>query len=132
MSIMGTVFLSYRRGLQKKLLPLGGTLKQHYVLRQLIKREYLLPSEIAEELYCDRPTASVIIKNLLKQGWITKYKDPANGKYFRITITEKGREQAEKACGVIHPEYDPLSVLDAEERKQFIVLLKKIKKGQPD
>ena len=132
MSIMGTIFLSYRRALQKKLVPFGSTLKQHYVLQQLIKRERMQPSEIAEELYCDRPTASVVIRNLQKRGWIKKEKDPDNGKFFWVTITGKGRKQLEKTKGALLPDIDPLSYLNADERKQLAVLLRKMRNGLMD
>ncbi len=128
MSIMGTIFLTYRRSLQKKLLPAGSTLKQHYVLRQLIKREYMQPSEIADELFCDRPTASVIIKNLQKHGWITREKAPDNRKFHRITITAKGRAQVEKTKDLIIPDHDPFAMLNEDEKKQFARLLRKIRK----
>ncbi|MFN2285956.1 MAG: hypothetical protein ACK2UQ_16200, partial [Anaerolineae bacterium] len=59
---MATSFLTWRRYLQNFLVPYKITLKQAYVLRQLTKREYLYPSDIASMLYCDRPTATVIIR----------------------------------------------------------------------
>ena len=39
-----------------------------------MKTEYLLPSQIADMLYCDRPTASVIIKNMEKINGLLKRK----------------------------------------------------------
>jgi hypothetical protein len=87
MEQLGTVFLTWRRGLQKGYVPHGVTLKQSYVLRQLCSREYLHPSDIAEMLYCDRPTATVIIRNMERQGWVTREPDSVNRKRFRIRIT---------------------------------------------
>ena len=72
---LSVAFLTWRRHLQRHLVPFGITLKQVYVLRQLVRREFLYPSKIAEMLFCDRPTATVVIRNLGKQGWVVREKD---------------------------------------------------------
>jgi len=72
MSKLGVVFLTWRRLLQKDLVKHRMTLKQHFVLLQLTKNEFLYPSHIAEMLFCDRLTATVVIKNMEREKWITR------------------------------------------------------------
>lgn len=129
MSRLGVIFLTWRRYLQKDLLPYGITLKQMYVLRQLDIKAYLHPAEIADILFCDRPTATVIIKNMKRYGWIEQERDPENAKRFRITITPAGRD---KLCSIAGSKpktaFDPLECFTPDELSQFEALLKKLSK----
>lgn len=128
MSRLGVVFLTWRRYQEKAVKSNNLTLKQYYILKQLLKKEYLNPSEIADMLFCDRPTATVVIDNLKKYGFITKEKDAEDGKRIRVVITEKGRQQvklAEEAFSKL-ADFDPLSCFSEEEKKTFEELLIKL------
>ena len=50
MAKIGVIFLTWRRHLQKDLVPHKITLKQQYILKQLTRKSFLYPSEIAEML----------------------------------------------------------------------------------
>jgi len=129
MSRIGVIFLTWQRYLQKRLLPHQITLKQQFVLRKLAKKPYLNPSQIAEMLYCDRPTATVIISNMEKQRWIRKSKDPLNKKMVRIAITEEGRDKLgalQQAFQSDAFDFDPLSCFTEEEKRQLDALLNKL------
>lgn len=125
---MATAFLTWRRYLLGFLVPYQITLKQAYVLRQLLKREFLYPSEIAGMLYCDRPTATVIIRNMEKAGWIQREKDELNRKFVRISITEAGRQKLSElqASPWAKPPFDPLACFDEEEAQALEQLLGKL------
>ncbi len=127
MAEISVTFLTWRRFLQRTLLPFGITLKQLFVLRQLEKKEFLFPSDIAEILFCDRPTATVIIDNLVRQQWINREKDPTNKKYVRITLTENGRAKLAEVKSAHWGEADPLSTFSESEIEQFHHLLQKTK-----
>ena len=130
MNKMGRVYLTWTRKLQRELVPYKITLKQQFVLRQLKREPFLFPSQIAEMLYCDRPTASVIIKNLQKNGWIKKERDSQNAKQFRVSITEEGLNKLETLKGISGPEdldrFDPLKCLTSDEREQLDQLMMKV------
>lgn len=130
MNKLGVIFLTYRRRLQKELIPFKITLKQQYVLRQLIRKDFLYPSEIAQILFCDRPTATVVIKNMEKQGWVRKEKDLGNGKQIKIIITENGREKLldlENALQTsANSSYNPIECFTEDEKKKFEELLNKL------
>ena len=98
---IGIISQLWKRHLQKQLVPHNITLKQIYLLKHLIRVDYLYPSRIAELLFCDRPTASVIIGNLFKTGWVKKDHDSENRKRVRISITlerAKKLNQVLEAC----------------------------------
>ena len=95
-SRIGVIALTWSRRLQRQLLPHRLTLKQLHVLQELLRREVLSPSQIAEELYADRPTATVIIRNLRKNGWVATEQDPDNRRRSRVLITQRGRQKVQE------------------------------------
>ena len=129
MGRLGVAFLTWRRHLQKSVVPLKITLKQIYTLRQLARRDYLHPSELAEMLFCDRPTVSVILRNMKAKGWIRDEEDPENRKMKRVRITAKGRKKLENV-GARWPRevtsFDPLACFSRGELAQFEGLLVKL------
>lgn len=128
---MGIIFLSWRRNLQKKLLPHKITLKQYYLLKELLKKEFLNPSQVAEILFCDRPTATVVIKNMEKHGWVKRERDSENAKQIKIYITKEGTNKFNKIetskLSLAREEYDPIDCLSDEEKVQLQKLLYKIR-----
>jgi DNA-binding MarR family transcriptional regulator len=128
MSRLGVIFLTWRRYLEKTTKLQNLTLKQYYILGQLVKRDYLNPSEIADMLFCDRPTATVVIDNLKKYGFITKEKDVEDGKRIQVKITQQGLQQVNLADEAFtkRPDFDPLSCFTEEEKKIFEELLTKL------
>ena len=130
MSKISSVHLTWKRYLQRGLNPYGINLKQIFVLRHLAEKEFLFPAQIARMLFCDRPTATVIIKNMERQGWITREKDPDNRKRMRIYITPQGRTkfssvpQSKYRSG--KTSFDPFSCFNEQEKEQLEKLLKKL------
>ena len=90
MALIGKIQLTWKKYLQAALVGQGMTLKQYYTLLQLSANPYLYPTNIAEFLFCDRPTATVVIKNMARQGWVARERDPDNRKMIRVTITAGG------------------------------------------
>lgn len=128
MSKMGVIFLTARRWWQREIVTQKITLKQYYLLRRLKKVAFLNPSQVAEMLFCDRPTATVIIKNLERQGWIRREKDPENGKQIRLFITEDGFAKCREVESFLsqQEDYDPLDCLTAKEREQLDEIITKV------
>ena len=129
MERLSVAFLTWRRYLRKRIAPHGITLKQSFVLGQLVRRDYLLPSEVARMLFCDRPTATVIVKNLEKQGWVERQRDEQDGRRTRIAITPAGRtKHAELAAAwqAIESTFDPLACFDEGEVAELERLLAKL------
>ncbi len=125
---LSVAFLTWRRHLQQGLVPHGITLKQLYLLRQLARREFLYPSRIAELLFCDRPTATVIIRNMEKQGWVSREPDEQDRRQVRVVITGAGRAKLEELAQVDRQgeDFDPLGCFDEEEIAELDRLLGKM------
>jgi DNA-binding MarR family transcriptional regulator len=128
MSRMGVVFLAWRRHLESGLRTYNITLKQQYLLKRLAEREHLHPSEIAEMLFCDRPTATVVISNMKRYGWIRSKRDETNGRMQIVTLSEAGREKLKELERMPKEAIDPLGCFTAKERTEFDRLLRKLQK----
>lgn len=129
MSKLGVIFLTWRRYLQRDLISHKITLKQLHVLRQLERRVFLYPSQIADMLFCDRPTATVVIKNMERDGWVAKEKDPVNSKQIKVFLTPEGRQKLASLENRAKPpekEIDPLDCFSDDEKQLFDQLLNKL------
>ncbi len=130
MDQIGTAHLTWKRFLQRGLSQYGLNLKQVYLLRRLNEEEFLYPATIADELFCDRPTATVIVGNLERKGWVNKERDPDDGKRVRVRLSEAG---AEKLASVPRSAYrtgkthiDPLECFTSNELDSLQSLLTKL------
>jgi DNA-binding MarR family transcriptional regulator len=130
MGQLGKAFLTWRRYLQKQVQVHQITLKQLSVLRKLSHVDYLHPSEVAEMLFCDRPTATVIINNMRKYGWVETRKDPGNRKFQQIVLTERGLDKLNEINQAEHLQsdklFDPLACFSDEEQVEFERLIMKL------
>jgi DNA-binding MarR family transcriptional regulator len=93
MGLIAVTHLIWKRYLQRRLTPHGISLKQYYLLDELRRHGDLHPMQIAEMLYCDRPTASVVIRNLVKKGWAEREMDPDNARHVLVRLAPEGRKK---------------------------------------
>lgn len=126
---MGVIFLSRRRLHAENLRPYGLTLKQLFLLQWARAEGRLSPSEAARLLFCDRPTATVIVGNCVKKGWLSKRRSVEDGRAVVLELSEEGRA----LLGLVEAEGrldlgigDPLDALGAGERAAFVASLKKV------
>jgi len=129
LSQMAQVIHRFRRYRQAHVASFGLTLPQFNVLVQLDRHATLHPSRIAELLFSDRPTTTVILKNLERQGWIERSRDEANRKFVVVRITAAGRgklRELREAERVQAAGFDPLSCFTAEEIEQLEALLDRL------
>jgi DNA-binding MarR family transcriptional regulator len=132
MDRLGIAFLTWRRALARRLVPYGITLKQAFVLGRLEKQDYLLPSQIARLLFCDRPTATVIVRNMARKGWVERQQDEEDRRQKRVLLTAEGRAKLEEVRAhvwrPVRASFDPLGCFDEAERRELDRLLAKLGK----
>ncbi len=129
LSQMAQVMHMFRRYRRSHVTAFGVTVPQFDVLMQLDRRGELNPSQIADLLFIDRPTTSVILRNLERRGWIERDRDEVNRKYVVIRLTDEGREKLrelgeaeERQAG----DFDPLSCFAAEELARLEAMLDRL------
>ena len=130
MRSLGIASLKWKRYAQKNIHPFGLTLGQYEVLRQLKQRGSLFPSDIAEMLFCDRSTATVVIRNMEKKGWVERQIDSEDHRRFQVTLSARGLEKYEEVLWDT-PEFrqvrfKPTSCFSKEEKKCLVSLLAKL------
>jgi DNA-binding MarR family transcriptional regulator len=130
MRLLAIAHLRWKRYLQQLLVGHGLTLPQYYLLRRLSRRESLRPSQIAETLFCDRPTASVVIANLAAKGWLSRERDETNHKQTLVRLTDSGRDRLAALDAAPptprEPAFDPLACFTPGEAAEFGRLLARL------
>ena len=109
--------------------PSGLTTSQFAVLEVLYSKGDLKICQIIDSILTTSGNITVIIKNLEKEGFIKKLKDPEDSRAVLISLTEKGKEVIES---ILPKHFENIknifSILDEEEKEQLIKILSKIRK----
>ena len=130
MRSLGVASLVWKRYAQKNVHPFGVTLSQYEVLRELKMRGTLYPSDIAEMLFCDRSTATVVIRNMEKKGWVERKIDAADHRRFHVTLSAAGLEKLQEVPwdtpAFRQIRFKPTACFSKEEKEQFVSLLAKL------
>lgn len=87
--------------------------------------------ELIDSMLATSGNMTVVIKNMEKNGWVTRMTCPTDKRAFLVTLTEAGRDLIQKALPAhIVAVEETFSVLTEEEQEQLIELLKKFKNSQ--
>lgn len=105
----------------------GLTVSQFSVLEVLYHKGDLKVAEIIDKTLSTGGNMTVVIENLVKDGLVTRYKDPEDKRINFISITEKGKDIIDE----IFPKHieninEIFSSLTIEEKQSLIGLLKKL------
>lgn len=127
---IGRIHLTWKRHVTHNLAPHGITPKQIFLLRELRSRRSITPSEIAEMFYADRPTTTSMLATLERAGWITRRRDPDNGKRVLVELAPAGLAKLESVPERLwrsgRTRLEPETLLTAAERTTLIRLLDKL------
>jgi DNA-binding MarR family transcriptional regulator len=130
MRALGVASLVWKRYAQKNIHPHGVTINQFEVLRQLKKRGTLFPSDIAEMLFCDRSTATVVIRNMEKKGWVQRQIDKQDHRRFQVTLSSSGLEKYQEVPwdtpAFRQTRFQPTACFTKKEKDQLVSLLAKL------
>lgn len=107
----------------------GLTMMQFAVLEALYHKGSLKVGEIIEKILTTGGNMTVVLKNLAKDGLITKRIDPEDSRAMLISITDKGSRVMER----VFPEYladlrDFLETISDSEKKNLVAVLKALRK----
>lgn len=107
----------------------GLTLPQFGVLEILYHKGDLRVRDILEGTLSTGGNMTVVIDNLEKEGLVARKPDPEDGRASRICLTEAGRE---RIAGIFPGHVENIGtifqVLEPEEKKELVRLLKKVSK----
>ncbi len=103
------------------------TTPQFAVLEALYHKGDLSVGEVQEKILSTSGTIAVIIRNLEKDNFITRYQDKNDKRKYILSISEKGQLLMDK----VYPEIErnilsQISVLDESEQDILLKYLKKL------
>ena len=94
-----------------------------YLSRQ---KEPPCPRDIEEAFHLSHPTVSGLLSRLEQKGFIRQYPDPADRRYKRIYLEEKGLQCHDTMHRIIRENEDRLvQGFSAEEKEQFASYLQR-------
>lgn len=85
-------------------LGLDATPEQWFILSQLAQQDGQAQTELADDIFADRPNITRIVDGMERQGWVVRRSDPADGRRKLVFLTRLGREAAEKIAGMVRVE----------------------------
>lgn len=109
--------------LEKKLAPLGLGSGTYPYLLMLDHHDTMSQNEITKHLVIDKATTTRAIQKLLKLGYVNKVQDPDDQRAFKISLTEKGKEQIPPLRQVLQEWTDIMSKNFLENDKKTAVHL---------
>ncbi len=127
-SLMGAVFLLRRRHLGELLRDFGITLKQLQLIRIARRRGSVSPSEAALEMFCDRPTATVIVRNCIDRGWLRQRRAQRDRRSRSLALSGAGEELIDRIDRMLaaRPDGQPLDILGTDEAADFHSALERV------
>ncbi|MCR4739778.1 MAG: MarR family transcriptional regulator [Lachnospiraceae bacterium] len=100
------------------LKPLGLTYTQYIVFMVLWEKESVTVGQLGSTLHLDAGTLTPLLKNLEKEGYVTRERSKDDERVTIISITEKGNDLKEKCRdipGELAKKGSPLSEKDAAQ-----------------
>ena len=115
------------KSLAKQLSPYGLTIPQFGVLEVIYHSGPLNISQVIEKTLSSSGNMTVVVRNLVKRGLVTKNRDPEDGRAFLVHLTEEGQ----RLISEIFPKHlvdlkSDFSNLGYEEKQVLLTLLKKL------
>lgn len=125
---MSRVINTLRRENNKLILKHNLTLGQFAVMEALYSKGRLSTGEVMEKILTTSGNIPVIVKNLEKDGFITREQDASDKRRFILDLTDKGRDLMDEIVPENLKFMDELiSLWDDEDKEELIILMNKFR-----
>ena len=126
---MSRVINTLRRENNKLILKHNLTLGQFAVMEALYSKGRLSTGEVMEKILSTSGNIPVIVKNLEKDGFITRKQDESDKRRFILDLTDKGKNLMDEIVPENLKFMDELiSLWDDEDKKELIILMNKFRR----
>ena len=118
----------------RRLVRLSGLLEPHdhagvrastsevFALGELVDAGSLSQQELAERLGLEKSTVSRLVAGMERRGWLSRTRDPANRRSYRLRLTEEGEAAARRVGEYFHRRHaQMLGSLTAAERHGLVL-----------
>ncbi|OXZ36339.1 MarR family winged helix-turn-helix transcriptional regulator [Finegoldia magna] len=126
---MSRVINTLRRENNKLILKHNLTLGQFAVMEALYSKGKLSTGEVMEKILTTSGNIPVIVKNLEKDGFITREQDESDKRRFILDLTDKGKDLMDEIVPENLKFMDELiSLWDDDEKEELIILMNKFRR----
>lgn len=126
---MSRVINTLRRENNKLILKHDLTLGQFAVMEALYSKGRLSTGEVMEKILSTSGNIPVIVKNLEKDGFITRKQDEDDKRRFILDLTDKGKDLMDEIVPENLKFMDELiSLWDDDEKEELIILMNKFRR----
>ena len=126
---MSRVINTLRRENNKLILKHNLTLGQFAVMEALYSKGRLSTGEVMEKILSTSGNIPVIVKNLEKDGFITRKQDESDKRRFILDLTDKGKNLMDEIVPENLKFMDELiSLWDDEDKEELIILMNKFRR----
>ena len=126
---MSRVINTLRRENNKLILKHNLTLGQFAVMEALYSKGRLSTGEVMEKILSTSGNIPVIVKNLEKDGFITRKQDEADKRRFILDLTDKGKYLMDEIVPENLKFMDELiSLWDDDDKEELIILMNKFRR----
>lgn len=126
---MSRVINTLRRENNKLILKHNLTLGQFAVMEALYSKGSLSTGEVMEKILSTSGNIPVIVKNLEKDGFITRKQDESDKRRFILDLTDKGKDLMDEIVPENLKFMDELiSLWDDEDKEELIILMNKFRR----
>lgn len=126
---MSRVINTLRRENNKLILKHNLTLGQFAVMEALYSKGKLSTGEVMEKILTTSGNIPVIVKNLEKDGFITREQDESDKRRFILDLTDKGKDLMDEIVPENLKFMDELiSLWDDDDKEELIILMNKFRR----
>lgn len=126
---MSRVINTLRRENNKLILKHDLTLGQFAVMEALYSKGRLSTGEVMEKILSTSGNIPVIVKNLEKDGFITREQDESDKRRFILDLTDKGKDLMDEIVPENLKFMDELiSLWDDDDKEELIILMNKFRR----
>lgn len=126
---MSRVINTLRRENNKLILKHNLTLGQFAVMEALYSKGRLSTGEVMEKILSTSGNIPVIVKNLEKDGFITREQDESDKRRFILDLTDKGKDLMDEIVPENLKFMDELiSLWDDDDKEELIILMNKFRR----
>lgn len=126
---MSRVINTLRRENNKLILKHNLTLGQFAVMEALYSKGKLSTGEVMEKILSTSGNIPVIVKNLEKEGFITRKQDESDKRRFILDLTDKGKDLMDEIVPENLKFMDELiSLWDDDDKEELIILMNKFRR----
>jgi DNA-binding MarR family transcriptional regulator len=112
---------------ERALATAGLTGREYGALALLAGGDMSVQRALGAVLGLDRTTTAALLRHLEDAGLVSRRRDPANRRAYKLTLTAEGEKRRAAAADVLHACDDRfLEVLSGTERAELIRLLSKL------